>query len=54
VYEDNVIGKLSDERYTQMSADYEQEQTDLKAQIAIITAELEGYEQDSLNVDTEI
>ena len=51
VYEDNAIGKLSDERYEQMSADYEKEQADLKAQIAEIQAELETFERDSLNVE---
>jgi hypothetical protein len=51
VYEDNAIGKLSDERFQQMSGDYEQEQADLKAQSIAITAELEAFEQDSLNVD---
>jgi len=50
VYEDNAIGKLSDERFQQMSGDYEQEQADLKSQTATITAELEAFEQDSLNV----
>ena len=51
VYEDNAIGKLSDERYEQMSRDYEQEQAELKVQTAAIVAELEAFEQDSLNVD---
>jgi len=51
VYEDNAIGKLSDERFQQMSGDYEQEQADLKTQSIAITAELEAFEQDSLNVD---
>ena len=51
VYEDNVIGKLSDERFQQMSSDYEQEQAELKVQTATITAELEAFEQDNLNVD---
>ena len=51
VYEDNAIGKLSDERYEQMSRDYEQEQAELKVQTVAIIAKLEAFEQDSLNVD---
>ena len=30
LYEDNVNGKISDERFMEMSADYEQEQRELK------------------------
>ena len=30
IYEDNVCGKLSDERFLILSGDYEQEQVDLK------------------------
>lgn len=33
IYEDNVIGKLSDERYARMSADYEAEQKELLAKV---------------------
>jgi hypothetical protein len=51
VYEDNAIGRLSDERYEQMSSDYEHEQVELKAQTAAIKAELEAFEQDSVNAD---
>ena len=29
IYEDNVIGKLSDERYSRMAAEYEAEQKEL-------------------------
>ena len=34
IYEDNVIGKLSDERFQAMSGDYEAEQRQLKADVA--------------------
>ena len=30
LYEDNVNGKISDERFMELSADYEQEQRELK------------------------
>ena len=33
LYEDNVLGRLSDERFTMMSAGYEDEQAKLKNQI---------------------
>ena len=34
LYEDNIIGKLSDERFMKMSASYEQEQKGLELTIA--------------------
>jgi DNA invertase Pin-like site-specific DNA recombinase len=51
VYEDNTSGKLNDERFTQMSAAYDKEQADLKAQNAALQAELTSFEQDSLKAD---
>jgi DNA invertase Pin-like site-specific DNA recombinase len=47
VYEDNAIGKLSDERFTLMSGDYEREQAELKAQSVELRRLLDEYEQDS-------
>jgi hypothetical protein len=51
VYEDNVCGKLSDERFAQMSAKYEQEQKDLRAEVADIEAIISGQESKLGNVD---
>jgi hypothetical protein len=51
IYEDNTIGKLNDERFAQMSAAYDKEQADLKAQNATLQAELDSFEQDSLKAD---
>ncbi len=34
LYEDNIDGKISDDRFAKMTASYEQEQTELKARIA--------------------
>ena len=34
LYEDNISGKLSDERFSKMSADYEQEQRALETSAA--------------------
>ncbi|MDR3271595.1 MAG: DUF4368 domain-containing protein [Peptococcaceae bacterium] len=47
VYEDNAIGKLSDDRFTVMSRDYEREQADLREQDIELQAQLDAYEQDS-------
>ena len=35
LYEDNVNGKISDERFMELSADYEQEQRELKDRAAL-------------------
>jgi hypothetical protein len=47
VYEDNAIGKLSDERFALMSGDYEREQKELREQNAELQTQLDAYEQDS-------
>ena len=47
VYEDNAIGKLSDERFEIMSRDYEVEQVTLREQSTQLQALLDEYEQDS-------
>ena len=51
IYEDNTVGKLSDERFGQMSAAYDKEQTDLKTQNETLHAELTAFEQDNLKAD---
>ena len=50
LYEDNVLGRLSDERFTMMSAGYEDEQTKLKATVAELTTLIDGAEQKSSDV----
>ena len=50
-YEDNAMGKLSDERYEQMSGGYEREQVDLKQQRAVLQAELDAFNADSVKID---
>ena len=40
LYEDNVSGKISDERFMELSADYEQEQRELKDRAAALQEEL--------------
>ncbi|MCQ4808258.1 hypothetical protein NE626_15935, partial [Intestinimonas massiliensis] len=39
LYEDSVGGRISDERFTELSADYEAEQQELKERVARIQAE---------------
>jgi hypothetical protein len=50
VYEDNASGKLSDERFKQLSGVYEKEQAELREQNTILQNELEAFEADSDNV----
>jgi hypothetical protein len=47
VYEDNATGKLSDERFTQLSGAYESEQAELRQQSTALRSELEAFEADS-------
>ena len=51
VYEDHVIGKLSDERFTKMSGKYEQEQQEIRSEIADLEAALAGQESQLGDVD---
>ena len=50
LYEDNVLGRLSDERFKVMSAGYEDEQRQLKVTVAELTAFVETAEQKSSDV----
>jgi hypothetical protein len=50
-YEDNAIGKLSDERFTQLSGAYETEQADLKQQNAVMKAEVDAFNADGARAD---
>jgi len=45
IYEDNVIGKLSDERFQVMSGDYEIEQCQLKSDVARMEADVAKGEE---------
>ena len=51
LYEDNVSGKLTDERFIKLSRDYEQEQKNLTTQVNALQTQLEKQETDRLNVD---
>ena len=52
LYEDNVSGKVSDERYAMMSAGYEDEQKKLKADAAELTTFIEAAEQKCADVNS--
>ena len=51
LYEDNVDGKISDERFQKLSMTYEDEQSRLKARIAELDALLLEEKEKSLNTD---
>ena len=50
LYEDNVMGKLSDDRFIKMSHDYELEQSNLKSMAEVLRKELKQQEQQKTNV----
>ena len=50
LYEDSVSGRITDERFTELSADYEQEQAALKERMAELQAEQDRAQEASANV----
>lgn len=50
LYEDNVTGKLSDERFIKMSRDYELEQENLKSMAEVLWEEIKQQEKQKTNV----
>ena len=51
LYEDSVTGRISDERFTELSADYEQEQRELKDRAAALQAELDKSQAATVNAE---
>ena len=51
LYEDSVAGRITDERFTELSADYEQEQAELKERMAELQTELDKAQEASANVE---
>lgn len=51
IYEDNVAGKLSDERFSMVSQSYEDEQTQLKAEIQTLQQDIEVQERQIENLE---
>ena len=45
IYEDNVAGRVSDERFAMMSRNYEDEQAQLKAEVQTLKQEIEVQER---------
>lgn len=51
IYEDNVSGRLSDERFLKLSTGYEAEQKELQEKVSALQEELAGQEQEAMNVE---
>lgn len=51
IYEDNVSGKISDERFEMLSVNYENEQAELKSLIENLSAEISETEEQSDKVE---
>ena len=51
LYEDKALDKITGERFDEMSAGYEQEAAELKAQSAALQKELDDYDADSVRAD---
>ena len=50
LYEDNISGKISDERFAKMTANYEEEQKTLESRIKELTSIIAASSGDSANV----
>ena len=51
IYEDNVSGKLDDEKFAMMSQNYTQEQKDLKTEVNSLQQKIEEQEQQADNLE---
>ena len=51
IYEDNVAGRLDDERFTMMSKNYTVEQKDLKAEVKNLQQQIHEQEQQAENIE---
>lgn len=51
LYEDNVEGKISDERFVKMSASYEEEQKGLESRVSELKKLIADEKENSVNVD---
>ena len=50
LYEDNLLDKISDERFVKLSRSYEEEQKQLRTSISDLTEKLAKQQEDSLNI----
>ena len=51
IYEDNILGKLSDSRYATLDAQYEKEQSELTAEISTLEKAVKSYEKHEKDTD---
>lgn len=51
LYEDSVTGRISDERFAELSADYEAEQKQVKSRAAELQAELAKAQEATVNAE---
>ena len=52
IYEDNISGRLSNDRFEKMLADYESEQTELSASLKILYEECESIKEQTSQLDS--
>ena len=52
LYEDNVKGRISDERFAMMSKIYEDEQAQLKAEMEILDGEIEAQAKNGADLES--
>ena len=52
LYEDNLDGKISDERFAKMTATYEQEQKDLQTRVVVLRGTLSKAKVQRLNINS--
>ena len=50
LYEDNITGKLSDERFAKLSRVYEDEQDELKEMIGVLKKDVQKQEKEQINI----
>lgn len=51
LYEDNIEGKISDERFVKMSENYETEQKTLEARVTELLDQIDSQQESSVNID---
>lgn len=51
LYEDNALGRITDDRYDELAASYENEQRQLKDRIATLEASINSVAEDSANLE---
>ena len=52
LYEDNILGKLSDERFKILSADYEKEQRSLRTEMQSLQKQMAELDSKTVNIES--